>query len=95
MASTPKKPYGDVKYADPGYQKDGKKRYPINTADHVRAAWSYINQPKNAAKYSSKQVAAIKGRIRSAAKKFGVKISGENSNILDVMSKLSEFLKRN
>src|SRR5215831_8093109 len=40
------KPYGDVKYADPGYQSDGKKRYPIDTEKHIRAAWNYINKPK-------------------------------------------------
>ena len=38
------KPYGKVSYADPGYQEDGKARYPIDSAAHCRAAWSYINQ---------------------------------------------------
>lgn len=70
-----KEPYGDVTYADPGYQKDGKKRYPIDTAEHVRAAWDYINHPNNEAQYSPQQVAEIKGKIRSAAKKLGVEIS--------------------
>lgn len=74
-----KGPYGKTRYADPGYQKDGKPRYPINSADHVRSAWSYINKPANAAKYTSKQVASIKARIRSAAKKFGVKIGSESA----------------
>lgn len=64
------KPYGNVKYADP---KNGK--YPIDTKEHVKAAWSYINMPKNASKYSPDEVKAIKGRIKSAAKKFGVTIS--------------------
>ena len=75
------KPYGDVPYADPGYQKDGKKRYPIDTADHVKAAWSYINMPKNASKYSSSQLSSIKSKIKAAAKKLGVEISdgGKNS----------------
>ena len=41
---TKAKPYGDVKYADP---KNGK--YPIDTAEHAKAAWAYINMPKNAA----------------------------------------------
>src|SRR6266576_129359 len=75
-----KKPYGDVTYADPGYQKDGKKRYPIDTEAHVRAAWSYINKADNASAYSSEQVASIKGRIRSAAKKFGIQISDNSSS---------------
>ena len=70
-----KKPYGDVTYADPGYQSDGKKRYPIDTKDHAMAAWSYINQQSNAGKYTAEQVKAIKGRIRAALKRFGVQVA--------------------
>jgi phage major head subunit gpT-like protein len=77
MADDPKKPYGDVTYADPGYQSDGKKRYPLDSEDHCRAAWSYINMPKNAAKYSSSQLASIKSKIKSALKKYGVGVSKE------------------
>lgn len=72
LQGDPKKPYGDVTYADPGYQEDGVKRYPIDTEAHVRAAWSYINQRKNAAKYSADEVSKIKGRIRSAGRKYGI-----------------------
>jgi HK97 family phage prohead protease len=79
-AKTPAKPYGDVTYADPGYQKDGVKRYPIDTAAHCKAAWSYINQASNAAKYSSENLAKIKARIRGAAKKFGIQIADSQSN---------------
>ena len=64
-----KKPYGDVEYADPGYQKDGKKRYPIDTEDHIRSAWNYIHKPKNQEPYTSEQVAKIKGKIIAAWKK--------------------------
>jgi HK97 family phage prohead protease len=56
-------------------------RYPLDSADHVRAAWSYINMPKNAAKYSAEQVASIKARIRSAAKKFGIQISDNQRSL--------------
>jgi hypothetical protein len=73
-----KKPYGDVTYADPGYQSDGKKRYPIDTEEHIRAAWSYINKPANAGKYSSSQASAIKSRIRSAMKRVGANVSKED-----------------
>jgi HK97 family phage major capsid protein/HK97 family phage prohead protease len=79
-ADDPKKPYGDVTYADPGLQSDGKKRYPIDTAEHCKAAWSYINQADNAGKYSSDDLAKIKGRIKSAAKKFGIEIQSETSS---------------
>lgn len=69
-------PYGDVKYADPGY-RDSKKRYPIDTPEHIRAAWSYINQEKNAAEYSPEQLKSIKSKIMAAAKKAGIEISEE------------------
>ena len=62
------KPYGDVKYADPGYQSDKKKRYPIDSEAHIRAAWSYINKPKNSGKYSAEQVKSIKAKIVAAWK---------------------------
>jgi len=62
------KPYGDVSYADPGYQSDGKKRYPIDSERHIRAAWSYIKKPGNAGKYSSEHLSAIKSRIVAAWK---------------------------
>jgi len=62
------KPYGDVEYADPGY-RDGQKRYPIDTEEHIRAAWSYIHHEKNAGEYTAEQLASIKRRIVAAWKK--------------------------
>lgn len=64
-----KKPYGDVNYADPGYQEDGQKRYPIDTEEHIRAAWNYISKPKNAGKYSSEDASKIKAKVVAAWKK--------------------------
>ena len=61
------KPYGDVEYADPGYQEDKKKRYPIDTEEHIRAAWNYINKPKNAAKYGE-NASKVKAKIIAAWK---------------------------
>lgn len=72
-----KKPYGDVKYADPGYQEDKTKRYPIDSEEHVRAAWSYINMPKNQKPYTKEQLENIKNRIKEAAKKYDINISEE------------------
>lgn len=71
-----KKPYGDVKYADPGY-REGVKRYPLDSEEHCRAAWAYINMPKNAAFYTPEQLKSIKGRIMEALKKYGVEVSDE------------------
>lgn len=64
-----KEPYGNVTYADPGYQADKKKRYPIDTEAHIRAAYSYISQPKNAGEYTPAQVSKIKARIIAAWKR--------------------------
>jgi hypothetical protein len=64
--------YGDVTFADPVNNK-----YPIDTEDHVRAAWSYINHKDNAAKYDADEVKTIKNRVKRAAKKFGVEISDD------------------
>ena len=79
-ATDPKKPYGDVPYADPGYQKDGKKRYPLDTKEHAKAAWGFINQAKNAAKYAADKLAKVKAKIMAACKKFGVMISGSKDD---------------
>jgi HK97 family phage prohead protease len=73
---TKARPYGDVTYADP---KNGK--YPIDTEAHARAAWSYINQAKNAAMYPMNGVTLgeVKDRIKAACKKFGIDISDSDS----------------
>ena len=75
-----KAPYGDVEYADPGYQSDKKKRYPIDTEEHARAAWSYINQADNASAYSSEDLAKVKAKIKAACKKFGIEIAGDSES---------------
>ena len=62
--------YGDVKFAD-----ETNKKYPIDSAEHVRAAWSYINHKDNAGKYDKDEVHLIKSRIKKAAKKYDVEIS--------------------
>jgi hypothetical protein len=64
--------YGDVEFAD-----RTNKKYPIDTPEHVRAAWSYINHEDNAAKYDADEVNVIKDRIKKAAKKQHVTIEDE------------------
>jgi hypothetical protein len=70
------RPYGDVTYADPGYQTDGRARYPLDTTEHVRAAISYIGQPGNRAAYTARQLQLIEARIRAAARRFGIETAG-------------------
>ena len=59
-------PYGDADYADPGYRPDAKKRYPIDTERHIRAAWAFIHLPGNARHYTAGQIERIKARIVAA-----------------------------
>src|SRR5262249_23659723 len=50
------KPWGDVDYADPGYQEDGVKRYPIDIEARIRAAWNRIHQARNRSMYTRDQL---------------------------------------
>jgi hypothetical protein len=55
--------YGPTRFADPT-----NKKYPIDTAGRIKAAWAYIHQPSNKAKYPPGERRLILGRIRQAAK---------------------------
>ena len=59
--------YGDTRFADPT-----NKKYPIDTPGRIKAAWAYIHQPTNAAKYKAAERRTIMARIRKAAKARGV-----------------------
>ena len=56
------------------YADKKNRKYLIDTRDHTKAAWSYINMPKNAAKYTADELKAIKENIKKAAKKFDIEI---------------------
>jgi hypothetical protein len=60
---TGERQYGDVPFAD-----TTNKKYPIDTEEHIRAAWSYINKGHDADKYSADDVQKIKDRIIAAWK---------------------------
>lgn len=64
--------YGDVEFAD-----TTNKKYPIDTPEHIRAAWSYIHHKDNAAKYERDEVETIKSRIERAAKKHGISLHAD------------------
>jgi hypothetical protein len=55
--------YGQATFADPVNHK-----YPIDTPGRIKAAWAYIHQPPNAAKYSAAELRTIRSRIRAAAR---------------------------
>jgi hypothetical protein len=86
------KPYGDVEYADPGYQSDGKKRYPLDSEKHVHAAWSYINMPNNAKVYSAEQLAHIKSKIHAAGKKYDIEFADDEKCEMAARAALTKAL---
>lgn len=73
--------YGDVTFADPK-----NKKYPIDTEAHIRAAWNYINKPKNAGKYSAADLQTIKDHIVAAWKE---KISSDGPPSADDAEKFA------
>lgn len=101
--SNVKKPHGDVEYADPGYLdadgkqtsdsgKEGVARYPID-AEHVEAAWSYINQEDNASQYTPDQLDTIKGKIKTAMKKHGHEVAEDAIDSKLLLAVMSSGLK--
>jgi hypothetical protein len=54
--------YGPTLFADPINNK-----YPIDTPGRIRAAWAYVHQPSNSAKYTAAERRTITSRIRKAA----------------------------
>lgn len=73
---------GASDYADPGYQDDKAKRYPLDTKAHAKAAYSYLSMRKNASKYTPAQLKRIKARIVKALIKFGVKVDAKEGWII-------------
>lgn len=74
--------YGETVFADPV-----NKKYPIDTPGRIRAAWSYIHQPVNAAKYRAAEVDEIKGRIQQAATARGVALP-DPDEFLELMDRV-------
>ena len=63
---------GIEKYGDTAFADSVNKKYPIDTPGRIQAAWAYIHQPSNSAKYTAGEVRTIKARVRRAAKARGV-----------------------
>jgi len=68
--ATEKAPYGDVHYCDDGMRADKKKRFPVNTPERVRAAWSYSHHKAIMSHYTSEQLSRLHSCIASAWRKL-------------------------
>ena len=74
--------YGATQFADPT-----NKKYPIDTPGRIKAAWAYLHQPSNAAKYTPAERRIIQGRIRKAAKARKVELPNPDE-FVELMSKV-------
>ena len=59
---------GRRKYGETVFADATNRKYPIDSPGRIKAAWAYIHQPRNAAKYSAAERRIIQSRIRKAAK---------------------------
>ena len=59
--------YGDVLFADPVNNK-----YPVDTPEHITAAWSLSHLHSSEDKYSAQDFACIERRIQEAAAAQGI-----------------------
>lgn len=75
--------YGKVNYAD---MKN--KKYPLDTAEHVRAAASYWGMSKNKAKYSPEEQKTISKRIEAAKKKLKIGEFAKSRLVVDEHGRL-------
>jgi hypothetical protein len=83
---------GESKYGDVTFADAKNKKYPIDTAAHIRAAWNYINKESNASKYSAEDVASIKAKIVSAWKSKIDKEGPPSANESEKMAKLEKVV---
>jgi hypothetical protein len=74
--------YGNTTFADPT-----NKKYPIDTPGRIKAAWAYIHQPRNAAKYTAADRRSIVSRIRKAARNRGVALP-DPQEFMELMAKV-------
>ena len=84
IAKLPKEKSTGHKSAPKGYPEKSKMyadpvnfKYPIDSEEHARAAWSYIHQSRNRKGYSKEELKSMENRIRRALNKYGVDIEEE------------------
>ena len=80
--------YGDTVFADPV-----NKKYPIDTPGRIRAAWAYIHQPSNRAKYTAAERRTIMSRIKRAAKARKITLP-DPEEFIELMARLRKAKRR-
>lgn len=63
---------GEHKYGNVEYLDETNKKYPVDTAEHVRAAASYLGMPKNAEKYSRSELVTMRNHLHRREQELGI-----------------------
>jgi len=68
-------------------------KYPIDTPGRIRAAWAYIHQPSNRAKYTAAERRTIMSRIKRAAKARRLTLP-DPEEFVELMARLRKAKRR-
>lgn len=77
-------------YADPGYQADKEKRYPLDTKAGAKTAWARVHESEVARAYTSAQLKRIRQRVTKALRGHGVEVATQEGWLIDPIGRLSE-----
>jgi hypothetical protein len=70
-------PTPPVTYADPGYQPDRAKRWPLDSRPAAVEAWSALSATETARDYTAAQLKRARGRTVKALERHGVQVTTE------------------
>ncbi|MFG2412278.1 DUF6582 domain-containing protein [Streptomyces goshikiensis] len=77
-------------YADPGYQADKAKRYPLDTKARAKTAWARVHESEVARGYTAAQLKRIRQRVAKALRGHGVEVATQEGWLIDPIGRLSE-----
>ncbi|KIF00861.1 hypothetical protein PL81_38765 [Streptomyces sp. RSD-27] len=77
-------------YADPGYQADKEKRYPLDTKARAKTAWARVHESEVARGYTSAQLKRIRQRVAKALRGHGVEVATQEGWLIDPIGRVSE-----
>ncbi|WP_345191700.1 DUF6582 domain-containing protein [Streptomyces lavendulae] len=81
---------GTGSFADPGYQADKAKRFPLDTKAQAKAAWASVHESDTARDYTSAQLKRVRQRIVKSLKGHGVRVSTQEGWLIDPIGKVTE-----
>lgn len=77
-------------FADPGYQADKEKRFPLDTKARAKTAWARVHESEVARGYTAAQLKRIRQRVTKALRGHGVEVSAQEGWLIDPIGRLSE-----